>query len=41
MSRDQIDAEIAKAWGVWANVTQLTFQQKRSGKVHVDIRCVF
>ena len=38
MSKADIDAEVALAWRVWSNVTELSFEQKQGGKVHVDIR---
>ena len=38
LSRDQVDQEIARAWRVWSDVTELTFEQKQSGRVHVEIR---
>ena len=37
MSRRQVDQEIQKALSVWTEYTDLTFTQKRSGKVHIDI----
>ena len=36
MTKEDIDAEVAQAWKVWSDVTDLTFEQKKSGKVHVD-----
>jgi len=33
-----VDKEIEKALKVWSDVTDLTFEQRRSGKVHIDIR---
>ena len=38
MTKQDIDSEIRKAWQVWSSVTNLSFEQRRSGKVHVDIR---
>ena len=38
MTKQDIDSEIRKAWQVWSSVTDLSFEQRRSGKVHVDIR---
>jgi len=38
LSIDDVDSEIAKALEVWSEVTDLTFEQKRSGRVHIDIR---
>ena len=37
MTRRQVDQEIEKALSVWSDHTDLTFTQKRSGKVHIDI----
>ncbi|XP_047515273.1 stromelysin-3-like [Pieris napi] len=34
----EVDAELAKAFSVWANYTDLTFTQKRNGRVHIEIR---
>jgi Matrixin len=36
--RKDVDGEIRKALEVWSAVTQLTFEQKDSGRVHIDIR---
>ena len=33
-----MDKEIEKALKVWSDVTDLTFEQRRTGKVHIDIR---
>ena len=38
MSPRDVDEEIAKALDVWAEVTDLTFQQKRYGSVHIEIK---
>ena len=38
MTKQDIDSEIRAAWEVWSSVTELRFEQRRSGKVHVDIR---
>jgi len=38
LSVGEVDIEIAKALQVWAEVTDLTFEQRRSGRVHIDIR---
>lgn len=35
-----VDRELAKAFQVWADVTELTFVQLRTGKVHIEIRYV-
>ena len=37
LARD-VDKEVARALQVWADVTDLTFQQKRYGPVHIDIK---
>ena len=33
-----VDRELARAFQVWSDVTQLTFVHQRSGKVHIEIR---
>ena len=38
MSPRDVDEEIAKALDVWAEVTDLTFQQKRYGSVHIEVK---
>ena len=38
MTKDDVDSEIARAWKIWSDVTDLTFEQRPGGKVHVDIR---
>ena len=37
MSRRDVDGEIEKALEVWSDHTDLSFTQKRSGKVHIDM----
>lgn len=37
MTRRDVDAELQKALNVWTEHTDLTFTQKRSGKVHIDV----
>ena len=37
MTRRDVDSEIKKALSVWSEHTDLTFTQKRSGKVHLDM----
>lgn len=34
----EVDNELAKAFNVWSDYTDLTFTQKRSGQVHIEIR---
>ena len=34
----QIDDTMKTAFGMWQAVTDLTFQQKSSGSVHIEIR---
>jgi matrix metalloproteinase-14 (membrane-inserted) len=38
LNRAEVDAELAKAFSVWSDYTDLTFTQKRSGQVHIEIR---
>ena len=38
LSKQEVDKEIERALKVWSDVTDLTFEQRRSGKVHIDIR---
>ena len=38
LSRSEVDKEIRKALQVWADVTDLTFEQKSGGQVHIDVR---
>ena len=37
MTRSEVDSEIKKAFSVWSEHTDLTFTQKTSGPVHIDI----
>jgi len=34
----KVDAELAKAFQVWADETDLVFKQKSKGQVHIEIR---
>ncbi|XP_013144288.1 PREDICTED: matrix metalloproteinase-16 [Papilio polytes] len=38
LNQGEVDAELAKAFSVWSDYTDLTFTQKRSGQVHIEIR---
>ncbi|KAL2735939.1 matrix metalloproteinase-14 isoform X1 [Vespula squamosa] len=38
LSRTEVDKEIAKAFNVWSQYTDLSFTVKSSGSVHIDIR---
>jgi len=38
LSRREVDSEIKKALGVWSEHTDLKFEEKSSGRVHIDIR---
>jgi len=38
LKSSDVDSELARAFQVWADVTQLTFVPQRSGKVHIEIR---
>ena len=38
LSKRDVDDEIKKALNVWSKHTDLKFVQKRSGKVHIDVR---
>ena len=38
LSKQEVDNEIERALKVWSDVTDLTFEQRRSGKVHIDIQ---
>jgi hypothetical protein len=38
MSTSDIDSEVRKALNVWSDYTDLNFNMRRSGKVHIDIR---
>ncbi|KAG6453669.1 hypothetical protein O3G_MSEX008266 [Manduca sexta] len=40
LNHAEVDAELAKAFSVWTDYTDLTFTQKRSGQVHIEIRQV-
>ncbi|GBP21371.1 Matrix metalloproteinase-14 [Eumeta japonica] len=37
LNRAEVDTELAKAFNVWSEYTDLTFTQKRSGQVHIEI----
>jgi len=37
LKKSEIDSEIKKALDIWADVTGLSFKQKYSGRVHIDI----
>ena len=37
MSKQDVDREIKKALSVWSDFTDLTFTQRSSGRVHIDI----
>ena len=37
LSEWEVDAEIARALKIWSDVTDLTFKQVNSGRVHIDI----
>ena len=41
LTKREVDSEIKKALNVWAEVTDLTFEQRLFGKVHIDIVCGF
>ena len=34
----KVDREVAKAFAIWAEVTDLTFDMKPTGKVNIEIR---
>jgi hypothetical protein len=36
-----VDTEIRRALDVWSSYTQLNFEQRESGRVHIDIRYSF
>jgi hypothetical protein len=36
--RKDVDTEIRRALDVWSSYTQLNFEQRESGRVHIDIR---
>ena len=38
LSKSEVDNEIRKAFQVWSNATDLTFEQRQYGRVHIDIR---
>lgn len=38
LSRQDVDDEIAKAFAVWSEYTDLTFTSKKTNPVHIDIR---
>lgn len=38
LNRDDVDKEVAKAFAVWSEYTDLTFSAKKSSPVHIDIR---
>ncbi|XP_013166430.1 PREDICTED: matrix metalloproteinase-14 [Papilio xuthus] len=38
LNQAEVDAELAKAFSVWSDYTDLTFTQKRTGQVHIEIR---
>ncbi|XP_015790413.1 stromelysin-1 isoform X2 [Tetranychus urticae] len=40
VKKSQIDAEIARAFQVWSEVTPLNFIPKKDGRVHIDIKFV-
>ncbi|UXI18425.1 hypothetical protein NH340_JMT04368 [Sarcoptes scabiei] len=38
LKRSDVDNEIARAFRVWSEVTPLNFHEKKTGRVHIDIR---
>ncbi|XP_053966237.1 matrix metalloproteinase-14 isoform X2 [Anastrepha ludens] len=40
LKRNDVDAEIARAFSVWSDFTDLTFTPKASGPVHIEIKFV-
>lgn len=38
LTKTETDKVVKEAFGVWAGVTPLTFTQKKSGSVHIEIR---
>ncbi|CAB3385904.1 Hypothetical predicted protein [Cloeon dipterum] len=38
VKRSEVDAELARAFNVWSEYTDLTFTPKASGQVHIDVR---
>ena len=41
LTKREVDSEIKKALNVWAEVTDLTFEQRLFGKVHIVAVCVY
>ena len=41
LTKREVDSEIKKALNVWAEVTDLTFEQRLFGKVHIVVVCGF
>lgn len=38
LSKREVDRTIRKAFSVWEKATGLNFEEKNSGKVHIEIR---
>ncbi|KAK6633359.1 hypothetical protein RUM44_003961 [Polyplax serrata] len=38
LKKDEVDTVVKRAFGVWTDYTDLTFTQKKSGSVHIEIR---
>ena len=38
LSNSEVDKEIQKALQVWSDVTDLSFEQRSNGRVHIDVR---
>ncbi|XP_059487299.1 matrix metalloproteinase-14 isoform X2 [Neocloeon triangulifer] len=38
VKRSEVDAELARAFNVWSEYTDLTFTPKATGQVHIDVR---
>jgi hypothetical protein len=38
LDHDKVDAELAKAFQVWGDQTDLVFKRKTKGQVHIEIR---
>ncbi len=38
LSKREVDSEVKRALEVWSEFTDLTFTEKSSGRVHIDIR---
>ena len=38
LRQPDVDRELSRAFQVWADVTELTFEHRKSGKVHIEIR---